>query len=155
MASQDIFGRDISKGGFGGAFSSAGATMQVGLLSDLLVTNVQVNYQQQVNRIFDVQSDKTYYVVGRVQGNGSLGTVVGPKGAGDAAISELGDPCNKNSILFNFTGSRCGESGGSETLNRKRKVFDVVLQSVGFTVQAQDMVINENLGFQFGYMTSG
>ena len=152
---QDVFGRDTTQSGFGGAFSAAGATMQIGTdIKDLLVTSVQVQYQQQVNRIFDVQSDKTYYVIGRVQGSGSLGTVVGPKGAGDAGVAKLGNPCNKNEIMFNFSGSRCDESGSSNSLGRRRKIFDVVLNSVGFSVQAQDMVINENLGFQFGIMTN-
>lgn len=154
MAQNDIFGRDVAQAGFGGAFSAAGATMVIDEVEDLLVTNVQVQYQQQINRIFDVQNDKTYYVQGRVQGNGSLGTVVGPKGAGDTSLERLGDPCNRAKMLFDFTGSRCGADGSSSSLRRKRGLHDVVLQSVGFTVQAQDMVINENLGIQFGRMTA-
>ena len=150
----DVFGRDVSQAGFGGAFSAAGATMVIDEIADLLVTNVTVQYQQQVNRIFDVQSDKTYYVVGRVQGNGSLGTVVGPKGAGDASLEKLGNPCNRSKLLFSFTGSRCGGDGAVSSLKRARQLHDVVLQSIGFTIQAQDMVINENLGIQFGRLTA-
>lgn len=151
MAAVDVFGRDASQGGFGGAFNAAGARMTIDELGDMLVSQVQVQYQQQVTRVFNVQDDKTYYVVGRTNGQGSIGTVVGPKPAQDAGVEHLSDPCNQAIVRFDFTGGNCENA----PIKRIRTVFDVVLNSVGFTIQAQDMVINEQLGFQFGRMEGG
>lgn len=150
--SQDVFGREAE--GFGGAFDSSSAVMTIGEISDLLVTSVSIQYQQNLNRVFDVQSDKTYYVIGRTQGSGSLGTVIGPKGASSAGISKLSDVCNPEEILFDFTGAGCTAEGSTD-VSFKRKITDVNLQSVGFTLQAADMLVNENLGIQFGQLLNG
>lgn len=149
----DVFGR--KEEGFGGAFDSSAATMSIGAIKDLLVTNVSVQYQQQLNRVFDIQTDATYYVIGRTQGNGTLGTVIGPKGAQNAGVADLGDVCNPKSILFNFAGAGCGPNRDESKATYKRTLTNVTLQSVGFTVQAADMLINENLGIQFGQLLSG
>jgi hypothetical protein len=151
--SNDVFGRESE--GFGGAFDSSSAVMTIDEISDLLVTNVSVQYQQNLNRVFDIQSDKVYFVVGRTQGSGSLGTVIGPKGASSAGISKLSDICNPALIEFDFTGAGCTETGANTNISFKRVITDVTLQSVGFTLQAADMMINENLGIQFGQLLNG
>lgn len=141
----DIFGRENT--GFGGAFNSAQATMTISNIDHLLVVNVQITYNQGVSRIFEVASDKTFYVIGRVQGQGSLGSVIGPKGANEGLYATLADPCDQSTMTFSFSGSNCDTN-----VSVKRQVHGIILQNVGFALNAQDMLINENLGFQFAWL---
>jgi len=125
--------------------------MVVDVFSKMLVTNVQINYQQNVNQIFNVADDKSYFVVGRTQGNGTVGHVIGPTSTTTEAIANLGNICNASSVAFTWLnpgGEKC-EAGG-----QIRYLLDVVATSVGFTIQAQDMIINENIGLQFGTLVA-
>lgn len=151
----DIFGR--SDVGFGGAFKSSLAQIKIsgdgGDIDKLLITNLQATYQQPLNRIFEISSDKSYFVVGRTQGNGSIGAVFGPKRYAQAAYTNLADPCTATDVLFKFDkDASCDESGNPTGRGWGRKLVRVILQSLAFQVNAQDMLINENLGFQFASM---
>lgn len=150
---QDVFGRSAE--GFGGAFDSSAAMMKIDEITDLLVANVSIQYSQSTNKVFDIQEDKTYFVIGRTQGQGTLGTIVGPKGAANAGVKKLGNVCEPKEILFDFTGASCQRGGGTTTATYKRRITDVILQSVGFSIQAENMLINENLGIQFGQLLDG
>jgi len=134
----DVFGR--TEGGVGGNFSSATAKLTINTLTDMLCTQAQVQYQQQLSRVYNLANDKTYFVVGRTSGTGSIGYVIGPTKVVDDAVTQISDPCQDTTIKFSWS-SCTGDS--------TKKLTGVVGTSVGFTVQAQDMVINGNLGFQF------
>lgn len=149
----DIFGRANS--GFGGAFNSALAQMTFsgldgGAISNLLVTNLQATYNQPISRIYEVASDKAYFVVGRPDGNGNIGSVFGPKQYSQALYEQLANPCVISNLELNTPGNAgCDASGNPTGGGWKRKLNNVILQSLGFQVNAQDMLINENLGIQF------
>lgn len=151
----DIFGRANS--GMGGAFTSALAQINLagsGLANKLLIARLQANYQQDVQRIFELESDKAYFVIGRPQGQGTIGAIFGPKAVSQAAYASLADPCIAHNITFQSNDATCipgqsGNTGGgwSRTLN------NVILNSIDFSVEAQQMLINENLGFVFATMS--
>ena len=149
----DIFGRGNT--GFGGAFTSAKAAMNisgddVGEISKLLVSNLQANYTQPLSRIYELASDRAYFVVGRPEGNGNIGAVFGPKAHASVAYADLADPCKKTNLELKFkSGASCGPAGKALSTKWGRKLTCVILQSLGFQVNAQDMLINENIGFQY------
>jgi hypothetical protein len=145
----DIFGRESA--GYGGAFSSSKATLTFtkSEANALLVTQAQLSYGQQLSRIFELQSDKAYFVVGRTQGRGSLGTVIGPKPVSTAFYKSIGDPCKPETLHFNFSSGSC--SGGKAS----RIAHGVVVENLGFSVSAQDMLINEQVAFQFSMLSAG
>ena len=148
----DIFGRANS--GFGGAFTSALAQLNISgdgtTIGKLLITNLQASYNQPISRVYEIASDKAYFVVGRPNGNGSIGSVFGPKQFSQVAYAKLADPCETNNLeLKADRDAACTAVGTPTGSGWGRRLTHVVLQSLGFQVNAQDMMINENIGFQF------
>jgi hypothetical protein len=156
----NIFGRGSS--GFGGAFTSAKAQMHLSNvggsdasgLSGLLINQLQASYNQPVNRIYELGTDLAYFVVGRPEGTGQIGSVFGPKASAKVAYTTLADPCNKTNLEFRFDGgAACGSEGtGINDNGFLRKLTACTLNSLGFQVAAQDMLINENIGIVFASM---
>jgi hypothetical protein len=153
----NIFGRGTS--GFGGAFTSALAQMNIsgngaGQLNKLLVTQLQANYTQPLNRVYELGSDLAYFVVGRPNGEGTMGSVFGPKAYSEQAYIDLANPCKTNNLSFSFSkNAACDANSVNGEANTGggwgRTLQHVILQSLGFQVNSQDMLINENIGFQF------
>ena len=145
----DVFGRD--DGGTAGTFLSEGGTTQVnGEGADLLLQNVQVTYQRPINFIFGLGDTKRYMVVGRAQGSFSIGRIVGPAAANANFLQGMADPCKSpNGAAFDIRmGGGCpinpplaAAQSKSVTLSLK----GAFLTSVGYSIQAQDVMINENL----------
>lgn len=148
----DIFGRANS--GFGGAFTSALAQLNISgdgaTIGKLLITNLNATYNQPISRIYEIATDKAYFVVGRPDGNGSIGSVFGPKVYSQAAYARLADPCQTNNLELKSDGdASCNAVGEPTGGGWGRRLTHVILQTLGFQVNAQDMLINENVSFQF------
>ena len=147
-AADDVFGRGPSP--FGGAFSADLSTMQFSAYpgnSGALIQNLQVNYQQQVNQVFEIGSPYRYYVVGRTSGTLAFGRIVGPVATNKDILKKLGNICNTTeadrTITLNLGSTECTTVGPKIPLILEAAA--VIATSVGFSVQAQDMLINENV----------
>ena len=147
----DVFGRGASP--FGGAFSADYSTMQFSAYpgkSGALIQNLQVNYQQQVNQIFEIGSPYRYYVVGRTSGTLAFGRIVGPVATNKDILKKLGNICKTTeadrTITLNLGSPDC-TAVGQQPANSgiALEASAVIATSVGFSVQAQDMLINENV----------
>jgi hypothetical protein len=165
---QDIFGRRPLQ--FGGAFAAddsfvrfgsptfdnAGNVVGVGAAggqngfgsgAGLVTQNIQFTYQQPITRIYEVGTQFTYYIAGRPQGSASAARILGPSRLVAAFYSAFGNVCNAQNNFLTFSFNQGCNIAGPNTL-----VFlltYVVLQSVGMSVSAQDMIINEQLSFFF------
>lgn len=142
----DVFGRD--DGGTAGTFLSEGGSTSVnGEGANLLLQNVQVTYQRPINFIFGLGDTKRYMVVGRAQGSFSIGRIVGPAAANANFLSAMADPC-KNPQGANFDikmGGGCPTAGAQGANSVTLALGGAFLTSVGYSIQAQDVMINENL----------
>lgn len=157
----DVFGRADSP--FAGAFSADKSVLQLGDMggnaAGSLVQNLQVNYQQQVNQIFEIGSASRYYVVGRTNGNISFGRVVGPRIVALELLQRLGNVCEGDAashrLQFTLGSSACNwkDVGGASGSNIRIVADAVVATSVGYSVQAQDMLINENVQCMCGQVS--
>jgi hypothetical protein len=155
----DIFGRRALE--FGGAFAADSACINLNLNCEdedgnelvsagLLTQQLGIQYQQPITRLYEVGTQKTYYVAGRPQGSANLARILGP-GTVMAALYEcLGDVCkaDKNDLCF------CIESNCIGNVQQDFNAMaiclkNVVLQSLGFSIQAQDMIINEQMSLFF------
>lgn len=163
MATKDIFGRRPLE--FGGAFAADSAQIDLNLnclddqgnalsSSGLLTQQLQISYQQPITRLYEVGTQKTYYVAGRPQGSANIARILGP-GTVMAALYEcLGDVCkaDKNDLCF-CVQANCGSQHGTGPQSAYGAMTlclkNVVLQSLGFSVQAQDMIINEQMSLFF------
>lgn len=149
----DIFGRESST--FGGAFAADAATMTfaggaagaTAAGSGTLVQTVNVNYQQQIQKLYEVGSNQIYHVGGRTQGTGSIARIIGPKRLGALLYATYGNICNvgQNTLNFTFATANCANATGAVTYT----CHLVLVTAVGFNLAATDMLINEQVQFMF------
>jgi len=140
-----IFGEN-SAANYQGAFrTTAGTALKFAGKEITLVQNLQVTHQQPVQPLFEVGSDKRFYVVGKASGTFTIGQVLGFGNEALNGITDLANPCTGNRQLnLIIPNSYCtvdGKNGGSLSLALK----GVLLQQIGFSVAAQDNMINSNI----------
>jgi hypothetical protein len=159
----DIFNKVTNN--LGRAWSADGAAISfagqaAGLLGvGMIVQQVNIGYQQQVTRLYEIGSTNTYYVAGRVQGNMTVGRIVGPGVTMSAFYARFGDVCNAAQNTLNlYIGTGCYVTGSGGTTaaytNARFIISYAVLINVGISVGAMDMVINEQLQMMFISMSN-
>lgn len=157
---------------FGGSFSADGASMYFGDVNNsgalssltqtfplggpgLLTQNINVQYAQPINRIYEIGTNFTYFVAGRTQGNMSIGRIIGPAQLAIGFYAVYGDVCAGPTRSILFAGAAgCGEDTVTSIDNFATNGFAFLivgplLQSIGLSVAAQDMVINEQVQMMF------
>lgn len=150
----DIFKR--TEVDFGGAFTSEkGLIVPNKGLTGILMQNFQIQYSQNVTRIYEIgrsgQKTKVYLVGGRSQGTLSAGHIIGPGVAMQQFYDNFSDVCqaNTNDIQIKLTSNICA---GGETTSIGYKAKYCVLTSIGISVAAQDFVISESSQLMFSGM---
>lgn len=158
MVVGNSFAADSAVISFGGGGLAPGAG------SGLLVQNMGFQYQQPVTRIYELGTQLTYYIAGRPEGNGSIGRILGPGPVVLSFYSAYGDVCKaKNNNISIWASALCSQGNvalGSEGSPGEAAkavqvpgirwcITGVVLNSVGMTIAAQDMIMNETLGYMF------
>ena len=149
---------------FGGAMhAQTGIVTPNNGLTGILMQNIQLSYQQQVTRLYELgvaaQRTKVYYVGGRAQGTMSVAHVIGPGITIAQFYEAFGDVCKarNNTCQLDLGSNFCDSSAlpGLPTIafpvpKPVRYVAKYcVLMSVGVSVSAQDFVINENSPLMF------
>lgn len=148
----DVFGRQPLQ--FGGAFSADDMVVTfggVGLAagSGLLVQSVNFQYQQPINRVYDLGNARLiFYIAGRPQGSASLSRIIGPRAVTLAFYDAYGNVCNAgtNTLDFSFA-TGCGGTVNSGTA--AYSMTGVVLTAVAGSIQAEQMLFNEQLQLMF------
>lgn len=140
-----IFG-DASSGSYQGAFrTTAGTALKFAGKDVTLVQNLQVTHQQPIQPLFEVGTNKRFFVVGKAGGTFTIGQVLGFGNEALEGITELANPCigdrNLSLVVPNSYCTVNGKNGASLSLSLR----GVLLQQVGFSVAAQDNLINSNL----------
>lgn len=164
----DIFNRTI--GGVGNSFSADQAVLTfagTGVNSadlakgdtPLLVQNFTLSFQQPVTMLFDMSSPKLHFVRGRSSGQGQIGQIFGPAKLQSAFLKAYGNVCNVANNRLQFTIlAACNQGGlndeGEFEVSQTLECSYVVLNSIGFSGTAQDMMINQSVGFMFGALSS-
>ncbi len=144
----DVFKRSVA---FGDAISADGVKVtfqdfQVGML----VQNIQLQYSQQISRIFEISSNKQYYVIGRPSGNLSMARIVGPNTVTKTFMEQFGDACNatKNTIHLQAAAG-CVPDATNAKKGISYTAGNCVINNMGISLQANDMLINESFGLMF------
>lgn len=156
----DIFGRAAQE--FGGAMAADAVSMTFSgdgdtlLDKGMLAQQLQMQYQQQVTRIYEIGTNLTYFVVGRTAGQLSMARIIGPKAINAAFYKRYGDACKADKNNLTFSGpagcTASGVIGNGVVPNNKASIFTVqhvLISSIGISVNASDMVINEQLAMMF------
>lgn len=134
-----------------------------------IVTNVQIQFQQQVSRIFDLnranaptggeEAGIMYFVGGRASGNMTIGRIIGPSGE-DKAAAEVcnfyqtyGNICDiASNISITFAGQGVSATNSGECNNSQETTFLIespMITNMGISQNSQDTMVTENLQFQF------
>jgi hypothetical protein len=150
----DVYSRKVQ---YGGSFSADSVTMTftadggaVGGVGNL-VQNLQMSYSQSITRLYEVGSPNTYFIAGRAQGQGMLGRIIGPKILSANFYRKYGNVCNVDDNILRFKGAfGCG----SKVTNQSGEIIAsfVVLNNIALQVNAEQVVITENVGFMFAAM---
>mgnify|MGYP003640476220 CR=1 FL=1 len=130
-----------------------------------VVTNVSINFNQQISRMFDLNTEgrtgaanaagvkkaNMYYIGGRAEGQATFGRLIGPGPSGCSFYTGYGDICaiGTNSLVLTFKGSGNMDCSGQSS---KYTLTGPILVGVGITQNAQDTMINENAQFMFADM---
>lgn len=148
----DIYNKQTDA--FGGSFSADQAKLYFAPFANdgagLLVQNMQVQYNRQVTRLFEIGSARQYYVDGRSEGSATIQRILGPGVVVLAFYQRFGNVCNAkdNSLHFNMSNFCDGV-----TVSRAAcTMHNVVITSFGLATNAQSVLINENLQFMFSFL---
>jgi hypothetical protein len=139
-----------------GAYSMDAAKLTFTGSENLLLQNVQIQYQQAVTLVYDLTNPSSvYYVAGRSQGTLSVGKVVGKAQTMKEFYEKYGNVCKvTDNNQFTITGvSGCaattGSTNGPETTIT---IAAPVCTSVGFSMTVDNALISEQSQFIFATM---
>jgi len=144
---RDIFGRSAE---FGGAFPADLCTVSFGKLVNAkgaVVQRLVLAYQQALTRLFEIGSGLFYLVGGRAAGEASLDKILGPGNLIDQFIQTYADICNPEALQLTLR-SGCGNT----TSTVRYSCGDCVATAFGLSVQANDMLINQNCRIMIGWI---
>jgi hypothetical protein len=137
---------------FGGAMHAQfGLLVPNNGLTGALMQNLQIQYSQQVTRLYEIgrigQKSRVYYISGRAQGQIQAAHVIGPGVVIKAYYDNYGDVCQaiNNQIQLQLGPNICGGAANALTYRARH----CVLTQIGLSVAAQDFVISENSTLMF------
>lgn len=131
----------------GGSFRADGLELKFnGNSLGSLAQGINVTFTQQVTTMYEIGSPKVYYVGGRAQGQAQVQRVIGPGAPGADPITGYNNICTPKNILVNAKAKECGNNGSGQI---NMTLESAVLTSFGISVQSQDVVINNQLGYMF------
>ncbi len=147
----DIFGRQALD--VGGAFAADAAVVTFAGIDGggvgLLTQSLNFQYQQQITRLYEVGSRQTFYVGGRSQGSASVARILGPRAVSAAFYSVYGNICNAASNTLAFQLAVGCNDPADLGQGMAFSLLGVVITSIGISVQAENMIINEQLQLMF------
>ena len=152
----NIFNRNASE--VAGVFTADGVTLTVqGIngqaVSTQLVQRLQIQYAQNITRLFEVGSTNMYYVGGRAQGQASLDRVIGPALGLCNFYKTYGDVCQAKgrNLQFNLAQSDCSKANAVGGINLV--LTSAVIQAVGLGVTANDIIITDMTSVMFASLS--
>lgn len=130
----DVFGRNVQ---YGGSMTAESTRVGIsGVDEGLIVQQMEIQYQQQVSRLYALESGKIYFVAGQTEGRARMQHVVGPQGLALGFYTTAGNVCTPQNLVISM-GSGChgNTERGKVTLNNS------VLSGVSFQASAENMII--------------
>ena len=160
---QDVFGY-LRNPKPDGVFSSEDSALTIAGTSAtataFLIQNWSIQYQQQVEELFEIGSNRLYWSKGHPIGQGSIARIVGAN-KGDMPGTglfpqEAYDICDGGaSMTIQAVGGHCAASAGTPfTMDQgvNLAMNGCVITSIGYSMQVQDVRIIEAYGWRFGFL---
>ena len=148
--SNDIFNRVVDLGAPLAADATRMLLPYVGD-EDFLLQSVVIQYQQRITRLWELGSAKTYFFAGRTEGTIQAKRIIGAKNASLAFIKQFGDVCNMAGNHLTIT----MDAGCTSPVNQGALTCSgCVINGVSYSVQAQEMIINEDVHIMYARLES-
>lgn len=121
-----------------------------GVKAGALVQQAQWQCQRTVSMLYEIGSTNVYYVGNRRQGNATFSRVVAGSAAFKDLIAAFGNLCDPKDLTLNAQQAACkGPNNALTGGGVKYTLAGATLTSIGGSVTAQEIIINEQLGFMF------
>lgn len=149
----DIYGKNTE---FGKTTILTADVMQMTVLgkqavkAGFLVQNITLQYNQPLNRIYEIGSNRVYFAPGRSIGSMQLGRIIGAAqistllGAAGSGVWTT-DNINAGDRLINLRGTKAG----TPAVTVGYKITGAVVESYGFATDANGLLVQENVTIQF------
>ena len=123
----------------------------------MIVQSVQFTCNRTVNFLYEIGSAYVYYVGNRRQGQAQMSRVMGGSGDFKTLVCEYGNLCTPKNLSLEVQPQDGvgGEGNRCKAATQKYDLIDATLTSLGASVTAQEIVINEQLGFMFADIDYG
>jgi hypothetical protein len=146
MAANDIYNRTSSK--LKGTFTADRARLVLTGNLGVLTQSLQVQYRQNITRLYELASTDMYFIGGRTAGDAAFGRVIGPSSTMTQIFQVYGDVCKAtNPITFDMSETNClsGESGSNRYVMQ-----NCVINSYGLSLgNPEQMIINDQTSMMF------
>ena len=146
---RDILNRRVE---FGDAYNADDVVITFsGFNVGLLLSQVQIQYQQPVNRVYDLTSSKTAFVLGRTEGTFSGAGLSGPPAPLRAFLRTYGDACNMatNTIGMSSAGGWCRSPGHGSSY----QLNHVLLAGLSLGMVSDTMMVTQQIQGQYLALT--
>ena len=153
----DMFARETVLGGVMSAeairVNFSGNNLDPAATKGLIMQQLQLEYKQNITRLYALEDAKVYFVAGRTEGTFTVQHVVGPQGLLSVFIETYGDVCAiGNQVLNLSTTVGCGTTGGKingDAVPSSVELKAPVISAFGLQMQAGNMVIASTLTGMF------
>jgi hypothetical protein len=140
----DIFG--YNRGGAADVFVADRSRLTiVGVDGVDLIQNWSVQYQQNIQPLYEVGSSRLFWAKSNPIGSGSIGRIVG-----QSFLTMSHDICDGGTTIT-ITNASGSCSGGQVGLS----CVGAICTSIGFSAQAGNPTVSESLAFQFASLKVG
>lgn len=155
---KDIFQRNAAR--LNGVFTTDRATLLTGSGLGALVQSLQINYSQQISRLYEVGAGEggsaaapissVYFVGGRTEGNMTVNRVVGPANTIRQFYQDYGDVCSPDDLVIKLRETNCfAGAGGGSSADMTYTARQAVLTQISIGVEARSMIMNESAALMF------
>jgi hypothetical protein len=112
----------------------------------MLVQQANFTVTRNVNMMYEIGSNNVYFVGDRKNGQAQLSRVVGGAAEFKKLVENYANVCLPKDLNLEASGG-CGGEGATAKGEVAYKLKFATLTSIGASVQAEQIVVTENLGF--------
>lgn len=109
----------------------------------MLVQSANFTVTRTVSMMYEIGSNNVYYVGDRKNGQAQLNRVVGGSANFKKLVTDYANLCNPKDLVLEAKGGCAGVAADGTRYQLKF----ATLTSIGATVQAEQIIVNENLSF--------
>jgi hypothetical protein len=150
----DIFGRTVN---YGGSYAVDQTVLKFssGVPNDLVAQQFNADYQQRVNRFYDLTSNKVFFIGGRTEGQLSMSRLIGPGKSTVNFYRNYGNLCEMSGkeLSFSLNGQLCNAGGGGESI--EYIVGNPLITRIGVSTTTEQMIASDQVTATFTAMRFG